>query len=84
MEYRDIIGTIAAFCTTISFLPQVIKAYRTKRAKDLSLPMYMVFLIGVAAWFYYGIITASLPIIVANVVTFGLASAIVAMKIKYR
>lgn len=79
-----IIGTIAAVCTTISFLPQVIKIYHTKHTSDLSLPMYVIFSFGIVMWLWYGFMTNSLPIILANAVTFVLAVYILAAKIKYK
>ena len=78
------IGSIAAFCTTISFLPQVLKVIRTKHARDLSLPMYVIFSVGLLFWLFYGILTVSLPIIAANGVTFLFCLYILAMKIRYK
>ena len=83
MKYITIVGTIAAICTTASFLPQVIKIYRTKQTKDLSLPMYVILLFGFSAWAYYGIMTKSLPIIIANGLTFLLGVYILLMKMRY-
>lgn len=84
MRYVTLIGSIAAFCTTISFLPQVLKVYRTKHTRDLSLPMYVLFLFGVMMWLHYGFLTDSLPIIIANAVTFFLCGYIIWMKIKHK
>ena len=83
MNYTTMIGSIAALCTTASFLPQVVKVYRTKRTKDLSMPMYVILLFGFSAWAYYGILTKSMPIIIANTATFFLCVYILLMKIKY-
>lgn len=84
MDHVTIIGTIAATCTTISFLPQVIKVYRSKHARDLSLPMYVIFSIGVICWLFYGLLVRSIPIVTANAVTFVLCAYILSMKIRYR
>ncbi|MFA6079026.1 MAG: SemiSWEET transporter [Candidatus Omnitrophota bacterium] len=84
LDAITLIGSIGAFCTTISFLPQVIKVNRTKHARDLSLPMYVIFSIGVLFWMWYGILTASLPIIAANGVTFLFCIYILVMKIRYK
>ena len=83
MNYTTIVGYIAAFCTTVAFLPQAIKVYRTKQTKDLSMPMYTIFVVGVGSWFCYGILTKSPPIIIANAVTFLLGAYILLMKVKY-
>jgi MtN3 and saliva related transmembrane protein len=83
MDLITLVGTIAATCTTVAFLPQVIKVRRTRHAKDLSFPMYVIFCTGVACWLWYGFLTDSLPIIIANIVTFVLGTYILAMKIRF-
>ncbi|MFH1190534.1 MAG: SemiSWEET transporter [Candidatus Omnitrophota bacterium] len=84
MGHLDMIATVAGICTTVSFLPQVIKVYRTRHTKDLSLTMYVVFSCGVFLWFVYGAHIHSWPIMIANGVTFILSMYILAMKVKYR
>ncbi|MEZ5009541.1 MAG: SemiSWEET transporter [Chitinophagales bacterium] len=84
METFTIIGLIAATCTTISFLPQVIQVMKTKHTKDLSLAMYLIFTIGIALWFIYGLMIKDLPIIIANAITLILAAIILGMKLKYK
>ena len=83
MDMVTAVGSVAAFCTTVAFLPQVVKVYRTKSARDLSLPMYVIFSIGVLSWLVYGLLDKSLPIIIANIITLFLALYIIGMKIKY-
>ena len=65
----EIVGLIAAFLTTIAFLPQAIKVYRTQSADGLSLPMYVIMFVGVCMWLYYGLRIESLSVVVANTVT---------------
>jgi MtN3 and saliva related transmembrane protein len=79
----ELIGLIAATCTTISFLPQAIHAFKSKSTKDISLPMYITLTFGVAMWFVYGLFIHSLPIILANAVTFIFAFSILLLKIKH-
>lgn len=78
-----IIGLAAATLTTVSFLPQALQTFKTKKTKDLSLPMYSALTAGVFLWFIYGLYLGSLPIILANAVTFVLASCILFLKIKH-
>jgi len=78
------IGFFAAFCTTIAFLPQAIKVYKTKSTKDISLYMFLIFTIGVFSWLIYGFIISDLPIIFANAVTLILSFFILIYKIKYK
>ena len=84
MNQLDLIASIAGICTTVSFLPQVIKVYRTRHTKDLSLTMYVIFSCGVFFWVLYGAFVHSRPIIIANSVTFILSVYIMAMKLRYR
>ena len=78
------IGFFAAFCTTIAFLPQAIKVFKSKSTKDISLYMFLIFTIGVLSWLIYGIIIRDLPIIFANAVTLILSFFILIYKIKYK
>jgi len=83
MNYITLIGLIAATLTTISFLPQAIKSWKTRSAKDLSLGMFATFCTGVLLWLIYGLLNRDLPIILSNAVTFVLALAILILKIKH-
>jgi MtN3 and saliva related transmembrane protein len=78
----QVIGYIAAFFTTASFVPQVYMTYQTKSTKDISLWMYAMFCAGVLAWFVYGIMIVSYPIIIANIVTAILATYVLYIKTK--
>ena len=80
----ELIGGMAAFCTTIAFIPQVVKIWRTKHTKDISLGMYIIFTFGVLCWLIYGIYLVSIPMILANSVTIVLACTILIFKIKYK
>ena len=79
----SIIGFIAAILTTVSFVPQVVKVWRTRSAKDVSLGMYLLFTLGIAIWLVYGVLIESWPVILANVVTLILAGSVLAMKLKF-
>jgi len=83
MNYITIIGLIAGAFTTISFLPQVFKIYRTRETRGLSLGMYIILSVGISLWVVYGILSKSLPVIIANSIVFILCIWIVIMKIKY-
>jgi MtN3 and saliva related transmembrane protein len=79
----DAVGTVAATLTTLAFVPQVVKIWRSRSAKDISLPMYVVFTIGVAMWLVYGLLLGAMPIIIANCVTLLLAISVVVMKLRW-
>ena len=78
------IGFFAAFCTTIAFLPQAIKVYKTKSTKDILLLMFIIFTVGVASWLAYGVYLNDLPLIIANTITLILSLFILFYKIKYK
>ncbi len=84
MSYVTLIGFAAGTLTTLSFVPQVVKSYRTRRCDDLSAGMLLAFTSGVFLWLLYGLFLHSAPIISANAVTLALLAAIGAMKIRYR
>jgi MtN3 and saliva related transmembrane protein len=79
---ENIIGYIAAFCTTAAFIPQVVKVYKTQKTNDISFGMFFLMLAGVGLWLVYGLLVNSYPIIAANFVTFLFALYIFIMKIK--
>jgi MtN3 and saliva related transmembrane protein len=79
----DAIGYIAATLTTIAFVPQAWKTWKTKSAAGVSLRMYAIFTLGVALWLAYGLLIGAWPVIVANVVTLVLALFILAMRLKF-
>lgn len=84
MPTIEIIGLIAATCTTAAFVPQVYKAMRHKSTADISLTMYLVLLVGLILWMVYGIYHKSLAIILANAVTGILAVIMLYLKIKHK
>ena len=83
-DYIDLFGFSAAFLTTIAFLPQLYKTWKTKSADDVSLIMLILFLSGLICWIIYGSKIHSTPIVVANVLTFIFNFSILILKITYK
>ena len=79
-----ILGIAAGALTTISFIPQVVKIYRMKDARDISLATFSIFSCGVFLWIVYGVVVHEWPIILANGITLILSFSILIMKLKYR
>ncbi|RZN38066.1 MAG: hypothetical protein EFT35_05255 [Methanophagales archaeon ANME-1-THS] len=77
------LGLLAAICTTLAFLAQVIKTVRTKETGDLSLLMYLILTAGLALWLTYGLIIENVPIIGANSVSLVLSLTVLLLKIKH-
>ena len=82
-RWADIVGSLAAILTTVSFFPQAWHSFKTKDVSGVSLGMYRVFTVGVALWLVYGLLLRAWPIVVANVITLGLALAILGMKLVF-
>lgn len=83
MDATFLIGSLAAFLTTVSFLPQVLKTRKTRHTKDISLGMLAVFATGVALWSIYGFMLREIPIILANLITLVMISYLLYMKLKH-
>ena len=77
-------GLVAGICTTISFLPQVLKIWRTKSVNDLSLLMFLIYIFGVANRLIYGLIIKEKPIILANTVALILCLLILIGIVKFK
>jgi len=77
------IGIMAGICTTLSFVPQILKIIKTGHARDISLGMFIILTAGIFLWLIYGIMLRELPIIFANSVGFILCSFIIVMKFRY-
>jgi MtN3 and saliva related transmembrane protein len=84
MEMITNLGLLAAVLTTLSLLPQLIRVIRTKSTKDISTGMFSLFCCGVLLWFFYGVLTNHVPIILANSLAFIQALIILFYKIKYK
>ena len=84
IDPTTVLGTAAGTLTTIAFIPQVIKTWRSKSAADISLGMFLIFSVGVCLWLWYGILLNALPIIIANAITLILALLILFFKFRYK
>lgn len=77
-------GMVAGICTTISFLPQVFKIWKTKSVDDISLLMFLIFTFGVVNWLIYGLMIKEIPIILANTLTLILCLLILLGILKFK
>ena len=76
-------GYLAAVLTTVSFIPQLIRVWRLRSARDISLSMFLAFSLGVFLWLVYGIAIHSIPVILANAVTLALSLTILILKLRF-
>ena len=84
MDYITIMGLVAATLTVIAFFPQLMKVWKTKSTKDISLGMFSIFCVAVFLWFVYGILIKDTPVTIANFLVFIQAFIIVVFKVKYK
>ncbi len=84
MDFTVLIGSVAGICTTVAFLPQVIKVVKTKHTQDIALGMYAIMIVGIALWLIYGILIRKWPVIIPNAITFVLALIILIYKLRYK
>jgi MtN3 and saliva related transmembrane protein len=83
MDFITIIGLVAATCTTVSFIPQVVKIVKMKETRDISLATFLLLELGIFLWLVYGIYLGNLPIILANAITLLLTTVVLGLKLKY-
>ncbi len=84
MQISEVLGLAAGCFTTAAFVPQVLHTWRRKSARDISLAMFATFCIGLVLWILYGLYIHSVPIVLANLVTFALAFTILYFKLRYK
>ncbi len=77
----EILGYIAAFLTTAAFFPQTIKTIKSRDTASISLAMYVMFTTGIALWLGYALLIESMPMIIANIITFALSATILVLKL---
>lgn len=79
----ELTGFAAAFCTTVAFIPQLVQIVRLRSAREISLPTFLLFSVGVFLWLVYGLRTGSKPVIVSNILTLVLSLSILILKLRY-
>ena len=83
MDTTTILGYVAGAVTTTSLVPQVMKIWKTKSARDVSLGMFLIFSVGISLWIAYGVFLHSMPIIIANTVSLLLGFIVLGLKLKF-
>lgn len=83
-HFISITGLLAGVLTTLAFLPQVFKVWKSRSTKDISLLMYITFCAGLALWILYGVFLHSSPLVIANGITLALALSILIMKLLWK
>lgn len=84
MEWTDVLGLVAGVCTTVAVVPQIKKAWQTKKVNDVSPGMFSILMIGVLLWVVYGITQNDMPIIATNGVSLALNGVMFYLILRYR
>ena len=84
MEMWTLLGLLAGMLTTVGFIPQIVKGFRTKRMSDVSLTMPILLSMGMALWFFYGVILGDIPIMLWNLISLGLNLVVIFLILRYR
>jgi MtN3 and saliva related transmembrane protein len=71
-------------CTTGSFILQVLQIWKTRSVRDISLGMYIIFIVGVGLWTVFGIFIGSVPVVLANLATLLLAGLVLFAKLRFQ
>jgi MtN3 and saliva related transmembrane protein len=83
MDTITLLGFVAGTLTTVAYVPQVIRSWKLKETRDISLTMLLLYATGIFLWFLYGLWTGSLPIIGANAVSLVLVLVLLGIKLRY-
>ena len=84
MEWTEVLGLVAGVCTTVAVIPQIRKAWKTKKTEDVSPGMFIVLLIGLSLWVVYGITQNDLPIIATNGAALALNGLMLYLMVYYK
>jgi MtN3 and saliva related transmembrane protein len=79
----DVLGYVAGLITAFTFLPQVLKTWKTKSAKDVSLAMFLIALTNQIMWLAFGILRDDPVIIITNALMLLMTSLMIILKLKY-
>lgn len=82
MSLTTLTGLVAAFCTTISYVPQIRKIWTTGETHDISLTMFLILSSGIALWIVYGALQGDAVIMLANSVSLAFLTAILFFKLR--
>ncbi len=78
------LGLLAGMLTTVGFIPQIVKGYRTKQMNDVSLTMPILLSVGMALWFFYGVILEDAPIMIWNLIALVLNLTVIYLILSFR
>lgn len=84
MGIINLVGAAGGIVSSVTFLPQVIKIWKTKSAKDLSMGTLLFLVLNVSLWLLYGILTNLYPIIITNGIVLSMVFIMVYFKLTFK
>ena len=84
MNFTDVLGYSACAVTALTFLPQVIKTWKEKSARNVSLLMFIIAAVNEVMWIAYGFLRDDMVIVVTNVIMIAMASVMISLKLRYK
>lgn len=84
MDIKNIVGIAGSIFSSVSFLPQVIKLWKTRSAKDLSMMTLLFLILNVSTWLTYGILINDFPIIITNIIVLSMVLLMVYFKLTFK
>jgi MtN3 and saliva related transmembrane protein len=81
MTTVTIVGSLAAFLTTIAYVPQAYQTIKTRDTSALSLPTFLILFLGTCLWGAYAVLIHDIPILLTNLISGGLATIILYLKL---
>lgn len=84
MSTAEIIGYVAGGITSLTFLPQVVKTWKQKSAKDVSLLMFIIAIVNEILWIFYGVLENLWVIILTNIIMLVMSLIMVGLKLRYK
>ena len=84
MDFKNIVGIAGSIFSSVSFLPQVIKLWKTRSAKDLSMMTLLFLILNVSTWLTYGVLINDLPIIITNIIVLSMVLLMVYFKLTFK
>jgi MtN3 and saliva related transmembrane protein len=83
MSWIEIFGFAAGVVTAIGMMPQLVKTVKTKKVDELSIQMFLIYLLGFIMWITYGVVQEDLPIVVTNSISVILTLIMIYLKIRF-
>ena len=83
LQWIDYLGLVGAFLSSVTFVPQVYRAWKTKSVGDLSIWMILILLANVSTWLVYGLVKKDIAIIIANAIILSLSLLMLVFKLSF-